>query len=258
MAGKSTFLRQTALIVLLSQMGSYVPADEVSLTPCDKIFCRVGSQDNLARGESTFLVEMTETSYILQTATKKSLVIMDEVGRGTSTEDGLSIAQACCEYLLEKIGAKTLFATHYRELTELNSEKLINLKLDIMEKDGKIIFLKKVVEGSSKSSYGLHVAELAGLPKEVLERAKNLLHMRNAFAKAPASLDAPLMDEKDRKNENVSTEKEKQKKAIEHKNEPMLFGEELLVINDILSQDLNNITPLKALQKLNEWQKSLM
>jgi len=243
MAGKSTFLRQTALIVLLAQIGSYVPADKVRLSPVDKIFCRVGASDNLARGESTFLVEMTETSYILQSATNQSLVIMDEVGRGTSTEDGMAIAQACSEYLLNKIGAKTLFATHYRELTEMEHPALQNLKLDIMESDGKIVFLKKVVEGVSKSSYGLHVASLAGLPKEVIERAKNLLHLHASFNVKPIIDDEKIEEAKQDYKKNGS---------------PTLFGEELLIINDILNQDLNNITPLTALQKISEWQKQLM
>ena len=244
MAGKSTFLRQTALIVLLSQIGSFVPADRAELTPVDKIFCRVGASDNLARGESTFLVEMTETSYILQSATNKSLVIMDEVGRGTSTEDGMAIAQACSEYLLNKIGAKTLFATHYRELTEMEHPALQNLKLDIMESEGKIVFLKKVVEGVSKSSYGLHVAALAGLPKEVVERAKNLLHLHASFNAASV-------------HNNVDIE-EHEENMCKSNGTPSLFGEELLIINDILNQDLNNITPLTALQKISEWQKQLM
>ena len=265
MAGKSTFLRQTALIVLLSQIGSYVPADSVELTPCDKIFCRVGAQDNLARGESTFLVEMTETSYILQNATKDSLVIMDEVGRGTSTEDGIAIAQACSEYLLNKIGAKTLFATHYRELAQLKNSHLINLKLDIMERDGKIVFLKKVVEGISKSSYGIHVASLAGLPGEVLERAKNLLHMRASFCKQNEGLISCTEDDffneesgYAESEESSIVDKNSQEENSKNRVQPSLFGEELLVINDILNQDLDNITPLIALQKLSEWQKTLM
>jgi len=268
MAGKSTFLRQTALIVLLAQIGSYVPAEKASLTPVDKMFCRVGASDNLARGESTFLVEMTEVSHILQTATKNSLVIMDEVGRGTSIEDGISIARACSEYLLNNIGAKTLFATHYRELTRLEHRNIQNLKLDIMEQDEKIVFLKKVVEGVSKSSYGIHVAELAGLPKDVLERAKNLLHMRVSFAKdygagweggmeeGSTSDDANIYSSTPN-NELLDVDKDSKDKKRKNTS-PTLFGEELLVINDILNQDLNNITPLKALEKINEWQKSLI
>ena len=252
MAGKSTFLRQTALIVLLSQIGSYVPADKARLTPVDKIFCRVGASDNLARGESTFLVEMTETSYILQTATNQSLVIMDEVGRGTSTEDGMAIAQSCSEYLLNKIGAKTLFATHYKELTEIEHPALQNLKLDIMETEGKIVFLKKVVEGVSKSSYGLHVAALAGLPKEVIERAKNLLHIHASFK------ERPIYNKEETEDEKEEYDLKHEEKGSRINNNPSLFGEELLIINDILNQDLNNITPLTALQKISEWQKQLM
>lgn len=235
MAGKSTFLRQTALIVLLAQTGSFVPASQTELTPVDKIFCRVGASDNLARGESTFLVEMSETAYILQSATEKSLVIMDEVGRGTSTEDGLAIAQAVSEYLLTKVGAKTLFATHYRELSRLSDEKLKNLKLDIMETEGKIVFLKKVVEGVSESSYGIHVAGLAGIPDEVLHRAENLLHLRSQFENN--KITEPIPD----------TLQSVQPLPVE----------ELAVINEILETDTNNMTPIKALEKILCWQNTL-
>ena len=162
MAGKSTFLRQTALITLLAQVGSFVPAEKALLTPVDCIFCRVGASDNLARGESTFLVEMTETAYILRNASVNSLIIMDEIGRGTSTGDGFSIARAVSEYLLHTIGAKTLFATHYHELAQLVHPRLQRLCLDVLETEGKIVFLKKVIEGIAAHSYGVHVAELAG------------------------------------------------------------------------------------------------
>jgi len=138
MAGKSTFLRQTALIVLMAQIGSFVPASAAELTVVDRIYCRVGASDNLARGESTFLVEMTETAHILRSATKNSLVIMDEVGRGTSTEDGLSIAQAVTEYLLDTLGAKTLFATHYHELSRLVHSRLAGYCLDVLETEGTV------------------------------------------------------------------------------------------------------------------------
>ena len=175
MAGKSTFLRQTALIVLMSQIGSFVPADIAVLSPIDKLFCRVGASDNLARGESTFLLEMNETAHILRTATNKSLVIMDEVGRGTSTQDGLSLAWAISEYLLRNVQAKTLFATHYHELSQLKSPNLIDLYLQVLEENGSIVFLKKVIEGSSSSSYGIHVAKLAGIPSSVIKRATQLL-----------------------------------------------------------------------------------
>lgn len=175
MAGKSTFLRQTALICLIAQVGSFVPAEKAELTPVDRIFCRVGAADNLARGESTFLVEMSETAHILRAATRDSLVIMDEVGRGTATEDGLSIAQAVSEYLLHHVRAKTLFATHYHELSRLAHPQLEHLKLDVLETDNTIVFLKKVTPGSCGSSYGIYVARLAGLPESVLARACELL-----------------------------------------------------------------------------------
>jgi len=175
MAGKSTFLRQTALIMIMAQMGSFVPAQEARVGLVDRIFCRVGAQDNLARGESTFLVEMNETAYILRTATDRSLIIMDEVGRGTGTKDGLAIAWAVMEYLLEVIRAKTLFATHYHELTALNHPRMKNLSLSIREEGTNIVFLKKVQEGPSSNSYGIHVARLAGLPPSILDRANGIL-----------------------------------------------------------------------------------
>ncbi|MBR4011575.1 MAG: DNA mismatch repair protein MutS, partial [Spirochaetaceae bacterium] len=175
MAGKSTYLRQNALIVLLAQIGSFVPASKAHIGVVDKIFCRVGASDNLARGESTFLVEMSETALILRSATEKSLVIMDEVGRGTSTEDGLSIAWAVSEYLLNVIKAKTFFATHYHELTRLVHPSLQLLCLDVLEQSGQVVFLKRIKEGATTNSYGIHVAKLAGIPDSVIKRAENVL-----------------------------------------------------------------------------------
>jgi len=171
MAGKSTFLRQTALIVLLAHIGSYVPADSAVMEIHDKIFCRVGATDNLARGESTFLVEMMETAYILRNATKSSLIIMDEVGRGTSTQDGVSIAFAVMKKLIS-ISAETLFATHYHELTSFKDRDSQHLFLEVLETDGKIVFLNKIRKGNTSSSYGLHAAKLAGLPLSVLKSAE--------------------------------------------------------------------------------------
>ncbi|MBL8968055.1 MAG: DNA mismatch repair protein MutS, partial [Spirochaetaceae bacterium] len=171
MAGKSTFLRQTALIALMAQAGSFVPALEADIGLVDRIFCRVGAQDNLARGESTFLVEMHETARILNTATAASLVVMDEVGRGTSTIDGLSIAWAVSEELLAGLGCRSLFATHYHELTALEHPRLKNLSLAVLEEEGEVVFLKRIEEGAAAGSYGLHVARLAGLPVPVLARA---------------------------------------------------------------------------------------
>ena len=171
MAGKSTFLRQTALIVLLSHIGSYVPASSARVPLTDKIFCRVGASDNLSRGESTFLVEMSETSMILRSATERSLVIMDEIGRGTSTEDGMSIAYAVMQYLRE-LGAITMFATHYHELTMLDTSGLQLLHMAVREENSTITFLRKAEKGVSASSYGIHVAKLAGLPRQVIREAQ--------------------------------------------------------------------------------------
>ena len=247
MAGKSTFLRQTALICLLAQIGSFVPAEKAVLSPVDKIFCRVGATDNLARGESTFLVEMIETAYILNSATRNSLVIMDEVGRGTSMEDGLAIAQAVSEHLLNTIKAKTLFATHYHELTRLEHEKIINLKLDVLEAEGKIVFLKKVVPGAAGNSYGIHVAGLAGIPQSVLTRAENLLYMRSQFQKERTIQEAsPSAQGSEEKTPSSPAEKGLS-----------LFPEEELILNEILSTNPDETAPIKALQLIASWKNRL-
>ncbi len=177
MGGKSTYLRQVALIVLMAQAGCFVPADEAVVGVCDRIFTRVGASDDLARGESTFMVEMIETANILRHATEKSLVILDEVGRGTATFDGLSLAWAIVEYLHENRRPKTLFATHYHELTELASllPRVVNRTMAVREWEDRIVFLRRVVPGSADKSYGLHVARLAGLPETVIERAAEIL-----------------------------------------------------------------------------------
>jgi DNA mismatch repair protein MutS len=178
MAGKSTYLRQTALIVLMAQIGSYVPATSASIGVVDRIYTRVGASDNLARGQSTFLVEMLETAAILNSAGARSLLIMDEIGRGTSTYDGLAIAWSIIEFLHQhpERGGRTLFATHYHELTVLGEEHGIgNLNVEVREWNDQVIFLKKVVPGSADKSYGIHVARLAGLPPPVITRARQIL-----------------------------------------------------------------------------------
>jgi DNA mismatch repair protein MutS len=177
MAGKSTYLRSAALITIMAQMGSFVPAREANIGICDRIYCRVGASDNLARGESTFLVEMNETAFILNTATNRSLVIMDEVGRGTGTNDGLSIAWAVSEELLNRIGCRTLFATHFHELSLLSHSRLANRSMEVLDKDGKIVFLRKLKEGPAAESYGIHVARLAGLSESVLSRADEIMEL---------------------------------------------------------------------------------
>jgi DNA mismatch repair protein MutS len=177
MAGKSTVMRQVALTVLMAQAGCFVPAKAAHIGLCDRIFTRVGAADNLARGQSTFMVEMTETSHILHHATRRSLVILDEIGRGTSTFDGLSIAWAVAEHIHDKLGARTLFATHYHELVDLAREKprVKNLCIAVKEHGGKVLFLRKLVPGGANRSYGIEVARLAGLPQEVVARARDIL-----------------------------------------------------------------------------------
>jgi DNA mismatch repair protein MutS len=182
MAGKSTYIRQVALIVLMAQIGSFVPAASAEIGLADRIFTRVGANDNLARGQSTFMVEMNETSNIVNNATERSLVILDEIGRGTSTFDGLSIAWSVAEFLHDKIKARTLFATHYHELTKLASERkgVCNFNVAVREWNEQIIFLRKIVPGGADKSYGIQVARLAGLPKEILDRATEILsHLEN-------------------------------------------------------------------------------
>ena len=245
MAGKSTYLRQNALIALLAQTGSYVPASKARLGIVDRIFCRVGASDNLAKGESTFLVEMTETANILHAATSRSLVIMDEVGRGTSTEDGLAIARAVSEYLLDTIGCKTFFATHYHELSRMEHPRLKMLCMDVLEENGSVVFLRKVKEGVTENSYGIHVAKLAGVPQEVIERAKVILdHIQSLAQDNPVLLD------------DIPSPK-KQETAVTVNSTPGLFSDEEIIISEILSVDTDNLTPLNALQTIARWKKAL-
>ncbi len=234
MAGKSTYLRQNALIILMAQIGSFIPADSAEIGIVDRIFCRVGASDNLARGESTFMVEMNETANILNSATDRSLVIMDEVGRGTGTNDGLSIARAVSEYLLEKVRSKTLFATHYHELTMLEHPGLTNLSLDVREQNGEIVFLKRIKNEPADASYGIHVAALAGLPREVIVKAGEI----------QAELESREVQHGSRSasgGKNV--------------NPPELFPEEDLLRSEILGFDINSCTPLEALNKISEWKE---
>ena len=177
MAGKSTYIRQVALLTLMAQIGSFVPAREATIGVADRIFARVGASDELTRGQSTFMVEMTETARILNTATPRSLVILDEIGRGTSTYDGISLAWSVVEYLHEHVGCRTLFATHYHELTDLEKSLsgVKNLNVAVREWQDEVVFLHKIVDGAADKSYGIHVARLAGVPREVIERSKEIL-----------------------------------------------------------------------------------
>jgi DNA mismatch repair protein MutS len=237
MAGKSTFLRQTALITLLAQIGSFVPAASAEIGLVDQIFCRVGASDNLARGESTFLIEMNETANILRRATDRSLIIMDEVGRGTSTADGLAIAWAVTLYILERVRAKTLFATHFHELTRIEHEKLANFSLDVVEKDGTIIFLKKIKSGPADSSYGVHVAQLAGIPEEVIKTARRLQRHASAMAgERPAAGQAEPRSG----------------------SQPTLFSQAEMVLEAIKGLAIDSLRPIDALTMLARFKDELL
>jgi DNA mismatch repair protein MutS len=237
MAGKSTFLRQVALITVMAQIGSFVPAARAKIGIADRVFCRVGATDNLARGESTFLVEMNETAHILRSATARSLVIMDEIGRGTSTRDGLAIAWAVSLYILSRIGARTLFATHFHELTGLAHERVANLSMEVLDREGEIVFLKRVREGPSSNSYGIHVARLAGLPEETLVYAEKMLKELNAGAGIVAASPPPL-----------------EKPAVK---QAQLFSSEELVLQEILAMHPDKTTPMDALTAIVRWKKEL-
>jgi DNA mismatch repair protein MutS len=263
MAGKSTFLRQTALIVLMAQAGSFVPALEAEIGVVDRIFCRVGAQDNLARGESTFLVEMHETARILNTATPESLVVMDEVGRGTSTVDGLAIAWAVSEDLLSRLGCRTLFATHYHELTALVHPRLKNLSLAVSESGTEVIFLKRIQDGPAAGSYGIHVASLAGLPGPVLERARAIhaelsRQERGLTAAVGAETGGPAQGARP-EGEGGSGRAGPIVKPPRAKAESQaaLFEPGDLVLAELASLDLDSISPLEALNRLASLQKRL-
>jgi DNA mismatch repair protein MutS len=234
MAGKSTYLRQTALIVIMAQTGSFVPALEASIGMVDRIYCRVGASDNLARGESTFLVEMNETAYILRTATERSLVIMDEVGRGTGTRDGLSIAWAVCGELLDYVKCRTLFATHYYELSRISHPRLVNRSMEVLDREGEIVFLRKLKEGPSAESYGLHVARLAGLPERVLLRAARNMDSHWEGSRTPAGEDAP--------------------EAAAGKDEAAPEDDRILrLVRDLKQLDAERMSPLEALNRIYAW-----
>ena len=248
MAGKSTYMRQTALIVLLAQMGCFVPADQADIGIVDRIFTRVGASDDLASGQSTFMVEMSEVANILRNATVNSLLILDEIGRGTSTYDGLSIAWSVVEYIsnFHRLGAKTLFATHYHELTELEGQLpgVHNYCIAVKEQGDDIVFLRKIMRGGADRSYGIQVAKLAGLPQDVIERANEIL--------------SELLDEHDLagKGKKVTVAKPKKKeepKQLSFFANPM----EQEVVAEIQSLDLSNMTPMKALVYLSELQEKL-
>jgi DNA mismatch repair protein MutS len=241
MSGKSTYIRMTAVIQLMAQIGSFVPARSCSLSLVDRIFTRIGASDNISRGESTFLVEMNETAVILNNATDRSLIIMDEIGRGTSTYDGLSIAWAVVEYILRYLKAKTLFATHYHELTKLGEKKgVVNYNVLVKEKPGGVEFLHKVVPGAADKSYGIHVAELAGIPREITSNAKAILGKLEKISSKNSSQGEP----------KKTADKDKAREQLD-----MFNASNHLVVQAIKNIDLNNLTPLDAINELNRLKK---
>lgn len=259
MAGKSALLRQTALIVLMAQMGSFVPAESASIGVVDKIFTRVGASDNISLGESTFMVEMNEAASILNNLSERSLVLFDELGRGTSTYDGISIAWAIVEYIHEQRGhAKTLFATHYHELNEMEQSfsRIRNYNVSVREVNGKVIFLRKLVRGGSEHSFGIHVAKLAGMPESIIVRANEILHELEGNANSVSGTPAPVA-ESEVLRQNIK--KMGSGKATVNAPEGMqlsffqLDDPVLEQIRDELTRlDINSLTPLEALNKLND------
>lgn len=255
MAGKSTYMRQTALIVLMAQIGSFVPAEYANIGLCDRIFTRVGASDDLASGQSTFMIEMNEVANILRNATKNSLIILDEIGRGTSTFDGLSIAWAVVEYIAdsELIGAKTLFATHYHELTELEGKmnNVNNYCIAVKEKGDDIVFLRKIIKGGADKSYGIQVAKLAGVPDMVIDRAKEIV--------------AQLCDNDilEKVQSIAIDQKETKHKAVKYDevdlSQMSLFDtvKDEDVINELKEIDITTLTPLDALNTLYRLQNKL-
>jgi DNA mismatch repair protein MutS len=247
MAGKSALLRQTALIVLLAQMGCFVPADSARIGLVDKIFTRVGASDNISLGESTFMVEMTEASNILNNVTPRSLVLFDELGRGTSTYDGISIAWAIVEYLHEqqKARARTLFATHYHELNEMekNFNRIKNYNVSVREVDGKVIFLRKLERGGSEHSFGIHVAEIAGMPRSIVKRANVILKQLEAESNQVGKAGKPTAE--------IAQSREGLQLSFFQLDDPVLCQ----IRDEIMGLDVNNLTPLEALNKLNDIKK---
>jgi DNA mismatch repair protein MutS len=252
MAGKSTYMRQTALIVLMAQIGSFVPAEEANIGVVDRIFTRVGASDDLASGQSTFMVEMNEVANILRNATSNSLLILDEIGRGTSTFDGLSIAWAVVEYIadIKIIGAKTLFATHYHELTELEGKisGVNNFCIAVKENGDDIVFLRKIVPGGADKSYGIQVAKLAGLPDAVIERSKEIVNQLVENDVTGATREIASKKTENRMLDEVDM------------NQMSLFDtiSDEDILNDIRALDISNMTPMEAMNKLNEIQNKVI
>lgn len=248
MAGKSALLRQTAIIVLLAQIGSFVPAQGAEIGVVDKIFTRVGASDNISLGESTFMVEMNEAASILNNLSERSLVLFDELGRGTSTYDGISIAWSIVEYIHNhpQFHAKTLFATHYHELNEMEAQfpRIANYNVSVKELKGKVVFLRKLVKGGSAHSFGIHVAKLAGMPRTIVNRAQSVLKRLEENNRANTDNQTETL----RSLSNAPQLTSGMQMSIFQLDDPVLSQ----VRDEILDIDINNLTPMEALNKLNE------
>ena len=243
MAGKSTYMRQSALIILMAQIGSFVPATSARIGVVDRLFTRVGASDDLASGQSTFMLEMKEVAFILANATRRSFIIYDEIGRGTSTYDGMSIARAVAEYTAgKKLGAKTMFATHYHELTELEKEirGVVNYNVAAKKRGGELTFLRKIVRGPTDDSYGIEVAQLAGVPGEITRRAKEILRTLEEMRPEPRS---------------ASKGKEES-----YASQPITFADSAAeeIKEKLKTLDINTLTPIEAMGLLYEWKKRIL
>lgn len=255
MSGKSTYIRQVATLVLLAQIGCFVPAKKMELSLVDRIFTRVGASDDLSRGRSTFMVEMDEAANIVNNATKYSLIVLDEVGRGTSTYDGVSIAWALAEFLVNDLKARTLFATHYHELLKLSEKipdrvKNYNVLVEEDLTEGTVIFLRKIVEGGTDRSYGIYVAKMAGLPEKVIKRANEILEsfeQEKMFSKENEIRDGSISGKSEKNGESIQS-------AYQF---PLFLAKDSEIERDIQSIDIDNLTPIDALNKISEWKKKL-
>ena len=244
MAGKSTYMKQVALITIMAQIGSYVPAEKAILPIIDKFLTRIGASDDILTGQSTFMVEMSEVSNIINNATERSLIILDEVGRGTSTFDGISIATAISEYIHDKIKAKTIFATHYHELTDLENkfDNMVNYRIEVEEKNNKVMFLRTILKGGADKSYGLEVARLAGLPKEILLNGKKVLRtleQRKRLIEKTISVEQLSLF-------GVYSEQDEEEELIVNNRDEVMED----VIFEFENKDINNMTPIEALRFL--------
>ncbi|MDR2762933.1 MAG: DNA mismatch repair protein MutS [Planctomycetaceae bacterium] len=264
MAGKSTFIRQAALLCIMAQIGSYIPAREAQIGICDRIFARVGASDEIARGYSTFMVEMIETARILNQGTPKSLVILDEIGRGTSTYDGISLAWAICEYLHNNMGCRTFFATHYHELTDLseNFDLIRNLNVAVNELNDDVVFLHKIIPGAADKSYGIHVAKLAGLPKEVTNRSREILaELERNHTKLASNAESEEL----RNLTTISSEGEQIDKVVRVKRKTIgtvqfsLFGkDDHPIVDEIRNLEIEKISPIDAIKLIIKWKKTVL